>query len=302
MHVSLDWLESFHEILGRLGEVVPLRDIVSRYRSGKSTAGMVALTSDDAYASLLSAEAVLVRRQLPLTVFPVSGSLRSGTRFWWDRLDEAAARTPELRWREFQLECGLPESYRTGPLGKEGPARPLRQWILAGFAGRCPEQVDRSLENLEREIGPGSQQRSMNEQELTQFIGRTGADLGVHTASHPALPFLREDEVVREIQIGYSALASRFPNVLPYLAVPFGLWDARTHSLSTAAGMQAWFTLDGIALPRHFRPERGIPRVCVVRDQTPSRVALKISRLGTILSRIRRGTDGTFPTLPSATS
>ena len=209
---------------------------------------MVALTADDAYASWLDAEPLLQRHRAPLTMFAVASALTSGSPFWWDRLDHAAVRASEDRWRSFEDECGLPKAFRAGHSANSERTRPLRQWILADHAGRLPEQLDEPLQRLEQDTESRTKQRPMREDELAGFAARTGAGIGVHTRSHAALPFLADDEVIAEIQQGYAALAERFSNTRSYLAIPFGLFTPLTLELARRAGMTAMLTLAGSPL------------------------------------------------------
>ena len=104
----------------------------------------------------------------------------------------------------------------------------------------------------------------MTEPELEGFLARTGAQLAVHTVSHSALPFLSDAELVDEVGRCHEALGARFRDVLPYLAIPFGLFDARTLRLAAKAGMLMSLTLAGSPLDRPFDAEVGMPRLCVV--------------------------------------
>jgi peptidoglycan/xylan/chitin deacetylase (PgdA/CDA1 family) len=298
----LDQLKTLLAALQNLGELVRLEEIVTRYLAGRSTAGLVALTADDAYASWLDAEAFLIARQIPITFFAVADALTTGQRFWWDRVDDAARRVEYARWRHFEDECGLPLAYRQGQPAQEGLVRPMRQWILAEHAGRWPAAQDQALLKLEGELGHRTHQRSMTEPELRGFLSRTNAELAVHTVSHAALPFLPDHEVISEIRHGYDLLRGRFPNVLPYLAIPFGLFDERTLRLTADAGMMVSLTLAGRQLDRPFAAAQGMPRLCVVREHSPGKLTLKASVVAVLKNRLwdRRATP--YPVLPSPTT
>jgi peptidoglycan/xylan/chitin deacetylase (PgdA/CDA1 family) len=302
LHVPLRFLEVAVAVAQSVGTIVPLRELVTRHVGGRGAAGLVALTADDAYVSLLAAEPLLERSGVPLTVFAVSDALATGRRFWWDRLDDLFPRAPADRWRRFEEACGLPDAYRRGQPAAEGPVRPLRQWLLASHAGRWPPALEAPLGRLEEDLGERTAQRSMTEAELAGFVARTGAAVGVHTASHPVLPFLPDHEVLHEIASGHDALRARFADVLPYLAVPFGLFDARTLRLAAKAGMTVSLTLAGTPLHPPFAPELGMARICVVREYTAGVLALKLSGVAALADRLRGRKAGPYPDLPSPTS
>ncbi len=301
MHLSLTQLDATLEIAGHFAELVPLEDIVERHLEGRSTSGMVALTADDAYVSWLDAEPLLKRHQAPITMFAVASALTSGSAFWWDRLDHAVVCADEGRWRSFEDECGLPEAFRIGHSANSERTRPLRQWILSDQAGRWPQHLEDPLQRLEQETDSRTGQRPMRGDELAGFSSRVSAGIGVHTRSHAALPFLADDEVVAEIQQGYTELRERFSNARSYLAIPFGLFTPTTLELARRAGMTAMLTLAGSPLVARTSSPDTIPRLCLVREQSPGKTALKASRLGALLIRMRNR-EPEFPELPSATS
>jgi peptidoglycan/xylan/chitin deacetylase (PgdA/CDA1 family) len=302
MHVPLTMLEAIVDTIRGLGTIVPLRDLVRRHIAGKSTKGMLALTADDGYASWQAAEPFIRRHGIPLTIFAVSDALDTGRRFWWDRLEVSASRSHPDRWRRFEDECELPAAYREGQPANDGRVRPLRQWVLARHAGCWPKALEEPLTRLETELGPCTGQHAMTEAELARFLARTGAHVGVHTVSHAALPFLPDQEVVAEIRQGYQALRERFPDTLPYLAIPFGLFDARTLRLAADAGMKVSLTLPGCPLDQPFSAEVGMPRLCVMRKHTPGRLTLKASGVAWLLDRMRGETPSSYPVLPSPTT
>jgi hypothetical protein len=75
MHVPLSSFEATVAMAQGIGTVVPLREVVTRHVAGRSTAGLIALTADDAYASLLAAGPFLERSRVPFTVFAISDAL-----------------------------------------------------------------------------------------------------------------------------------------------------------------------------------------------------------------------------------
>ena len=302
LHVCPSLFEVMVATARSLGTVVPLADLVGRHRAGRSTEGLIALTADDAYVSLLALEPFLTREDVSLTVFVISGALARGPSFWWDRLDDVCTHAPADRWRRFEDHCGVPDRYRRGQPAHEGRLRPLRQWVLAEHAGRWPTALEPPLAQLEADLGRRTTQRAMTADELAGFAARAGVQIGVHTISHAVLPLLPDDEVIGEVAGCHRALRERFANVLPYLAAPFGLFDARTLTLAHEAGMDVSLTLAGTPLGGSYVRELGIPRLCMVQDYTPGMVALHITGVASVVNRIRGKVTTPYPPLPSATS
>lgn len=302
VHVSVVDFKALIAAAQRMGELVPLRDLVRRHMAGRNTAGLLAVTVDDAYASLLGEVAEFVADQgIPLTVFAVTEAAREGARYWWDRLDDLFPRVSKERWRAFEDACGLVDGYRHGQPARYGPLRPLRQWLLAAHAGRWPAALEPLLHGLEAETGTRTAQRSMTFEELARFAALPSVDVGVHTVSHPVLPLLTDAERTREISTGYLALRERFTNTVPVLAVPFGLFDRRTVAAAREAGMMASLTLAGTTLPRQPGQD-DLPRFCISRQDTATKLHVRLTGLRVRWRSWWGGLAPRYPALPSATT
>jgi len=302
VHVRVEQFESLLAAARDVGELVPLVDLVDRHIAGRSTAGLIAVTADDAYASLLLETAAFVRREaIPITVFAVTNAAATGATYWWDRIDDLFGRVPAERWRTFEDACRLPAEYRSGQPARFGPLRPLRQWLLAQHAGRWPQALEGPLQDLEVEARTRTQQRSMTFEELSRFAAMPTVDVGVHTVSHPVLPLLSDTELTREIETSHQILRERLPNVVPVLAIPFGLFDDRTVTLARRAGMRTSLTLAATTLARH-ESEEDLPRFCLMRDDKPTKLRLRLTGLLDPGRWSWRRAGPRYPALPSATT
>jgi peptidoglycan/xylan/chitin deacetylase (PgdA/CDA1 family) len=298
-HVPLTFFKNAVRIARHLGRIVPLEDLVRRHREGRSTSRLIAITFDDAYASLSGELARFIARDaVPVTVFVAAGAAARGAVFWWDRVDDAFGRAAPARWRAFEDACGLPEAYRTGQPAEYGPLRPLRQWILARHAGRWPADLEPALDELEADAGVRTRHRAMTFDELAALATLPSVSLGVHTVSHPVLPLLADDDLRREIADCHSTLRDRFGRVAPLLAVPFALYDRRTVEIARAAGMLSSFSLEGTTVTdRH--ESAVLPRICVTRRDTLPRLAFRMAGLRDAWTRLGRRQVPAYPDLPS---
>jgi peptidoglycan/xylan/chitin deacetylase (PgdA/CDA1 family) len=302
VHVPVEGFKSLLAAATRVGRLVPLRDLVRRHLAGRNTDGLISVTVDDAYASLLGEVADFVYREaIPVTVFAVSHAAALGSPYWWDRIDDVFPRVPIQRWRAFEDGSGLPAEYRNGQPAHYGPLRPFRQWLLAAHAGRWPPELEPLLRGLEEEAGTHTVQRSMTFEELARFAALPSVDVGVHTLSHPVLPLLPDVELHREIAASYEALRARFVNAVPILAVPFGLFDGRTLVAAREAGMTASLTLAGTTLKRR-RGRDELPRFCVSRDDSALKLQLRLAGVSDWVRRWREGAAPPYPELPSPTT
>jgi peptidoglycan/xylan/chitin deacetylase (PgdA/CDA1 family) len=301
-HVTYDAFKSAVYVARRLGTLVPLGDLVRRHADGRSTAGLLAMTFDDAYQGLAEdpVRDFISRQGIPITVFVVSGAAETGAVYWWDRVEDLFPLVPADRWRAFEDACGLPDEYRRGQPSGYGPLRPLRQWVLAAYRGRWPSRLEPVLAALEREAGHATKHRSLTFDELARLTEIPGIEIGVHTASHPVLPLLSDEEMRDEIAGCYDRLRERFANVVPVLTVPFGLYDERTIRASRAAGMIAALTLAEATLPAGT--SHALPRFCMMSGDTPASVAIRMLGLRDIVRRRLQPPAPIYPALPSATT
>jgi peptidoglycan/xylan/chitin deacetylase (PgdA/CDA1 family) len=298
-HVTLETFRNTLAATRAVSEIVPLSELLGRHEHGQPTAGLTAVTFDDAYASLPAAMGnLIVEESLPITLFVVTEASRSGVPFWWDRLDDVVRLVPHDRWRQFEDELGLPESYRTGQPLEYGPVRPLRQWLLREHVGRWPHTFEAPLGKLEAEVGSTTHQRPMTLDEVQEFSHNPMVDVAVHTASHAVLPLLPDEEALREVRDSFRTLRERIPKCLAVLAVPFGLYDHRTARLSRAAGMSTFLALRNRTLRK--APEgHGLPRICITAHEKSWKLRLRLVGAVEQLLPWRYPTGG-YPLLPSS--
>ena len=299
-HLPLAQVTGCLQLARRMGEIVPLKDLLRRHQQGRSTAGLISVTFDDAYASLgLEFKEFIEREAVHVTVFVVAGAAARGEAFWWDRVDDLFPAVDRRRWRAFEARCGLPEEYRRLQPREHGPLRPLRQWILTTSAGRCSPALDHLQSALEWETGTRTHHRAMTFEELDGLMATGLVDAGVHTMSHPVLPLVADAEVRSEITAAYQVVRDRFAAAVPILAVPYGLYDKRTLRIAAEAGMAASLTLDSCTVDRAL-PDGALPRFCATTADRPWRIGLRLMEPRALFGGFRHTQPVRYPDLPSA--
>jgi len=300
VHHTVAELEAAVEVARDLGRIVPLSEFVRIHQTGKSTAGLFAITFDDAYLSLQAAAAFLQREQIPVTVFAVSDALDAGRAFWWDRLRAVLERLTPRDTTALSDRWAIPAWFRNQWSGPDfPPAWELRQWVVARYAGRWPAELEETLRELERPADLAITDRSMTWSELSDFAGTGPVEIGVHTRSHAALPLLPIAQQRQEIAGCYEALRDHFHTTSPILAAPFGFFNGDTIAATRASGLQACLGL-GDRTMRYGGSMGALPRFCMMHPQ--SRVRLG-PRLSGVFDRIRawRGKgDAEIPVVPSS--
>ncbi len=301
LHVARNQFVATLALLKEAYSIVHVDEIVRRHRDGRDTRGLLAITFDDAYATVLAVQDVLEQEHIPITIFPVGDAVVAGSRFWWDRIDELFPHLQQERWGRFEAVCGVPEEYYRGQPVSFGPLRPLRQWILANFQGRWPESLAPYLEELESEAGRSTTQRSMTLGEIEQLAGRVPVQVGVHTLSHPVLPLLPDAEVRHEIAECFDLITERCTNAVPILAVPYGLADERTVRLAGTVGMISSLSLRGRLLRTGTAPE-WLPRFCLSNGIPTWKLKLRLAGAIGGMAAPWSGETTEYPDLPSATA
>jgi peptidoglycan/xylan/chitin deacetylase (PgdA/CDA1 family) len=292
MHAPVEELVAAIELVRRVATIVPLRELLDRHRAGRSTRGLVAFTFDDGYAALPALlDSYLREASVPITVFITTAATNRAARFWWDRIDDCFPRVSAERWRAFERVVGVPDAYRVGQPAEYGPLRPLRQWIMAQYQGRWPEQFEAPLAELED--GTTTGQRAMSWDEIVAFGASGLVEYGVHTITHPVLPLLSEADLIAEVATAYRELREHVPSALPVLAIPFGLYDARTLTLARRAGMQTSLTLDNRTM-RGIATDAAPPRLSMRSGLKPWKLLLRLC--------LPRPVPRSYPALPSATT
>ena len=286
------------QAVGRVARIVPLAELVETHSRGLPTGGAVAITFDDAYASLLKADGFIRTARIPVTVFVTNHAARTGGQFWWDRIDDLFPLVSADRWAQFENEVGLPESYRRNQPREFGPLRPLRQWILAEHLGRSSEPLDAALRRLETETGKPTVHRSMSFDELEQFGKNSLVDFGVHTLTHPVLPLLSPDQFQAEVGGSWEQLNARLPRVLPCLAIPFGLFDERTARLARDAGMASCLSLAERTWGGYPATE-ALPRFALTNREAAWKLVLRVTGIAERLFSKRMAGGAGYPDLPS---
>jgi hypothetical protein len=289
MHLTLGAFRRSMEVVRASADIVPLMELLGRWGEGQSTRGLVAITFDDAYASLLeTADHWYSPHPFPIAIFVVSNASASGEPFWWDRLEALAnLLTPEERV-SLEAACGLPPQSRGRLDPIHGPLRGMRQRILGHHVGRAPLPFTDELSRVEAHYRSRTTQRPMRLEESQRMAQLGPVTFGVHTVNHAVLPLLPRAEAEHEIREGWAALQRcRLPSIIPVLAVPFGLLDDSLPSLSADAGMSACLALDDRTLPRLdgslARPPAS--RIAMVERTTSLRLGYRLSGVRDTLRR-----------------
>jgi peptidoglycan/xylan/chitin deacetylase (PgdA/CDA1 family) len=218
--------------------VVPLRELVARMHAGNTLHRTAAITFDDAYRGVFDyACPVLDDFRLPATVFVITDAPAAGEPFWWDH--PAAVR-----------QAGGPASQR---------------WLedLRGDGRLILQDLGvTALISMPRMTRPA-------DWDTIRGAVHAGLDLGVHSATHRALPRLSDDELRAEMVGSRGTLARRTGVTAELFAYPYGLWDERVRNAAQTAGYMSALSLNPRLVARDADPWT-LPRVNIPARITDS--------------------------------
>ncbi len=236
-----------------------LEDVESGTLPGRHA---ICISFDDGYRdNRTRALPILDDLGLLATLFLATAFVEGGRRFWWDRLDDALARTGGA----------LP---RTGAgVGPPAGADAYR-WAKAA----PPHARDRWLDSLgPAEVSDGSDGFPLSPDEVREVSRRLR--IGGHGHEHASLGLLAEDRAESDIAECVAALARLGAMSAPLFAYPFG----GPEDVSTAAvevvrrrGFLAAFTTSPGVVRRGADPMR-LPRIWV-HDESAASLAGRLVR------------------------
>lgn len=240
--VELASFESQMEYLARECKVLPLSEVLDRIERDRTLPERtVCLTFDDGFRSVASlASPILARRQLPATVFLVTGTVGSPRPAWADRVLHALSHTGL---------ASIPFDGGEWPLGSPGERarsiRGIREILKAQDEDRREADVTEIMRAAdEPELPSDSELMPLSWEEVDHLHRQGGWEFGSHTHSHTILARCRPERQLEELRRSRDILLERigratlfaYPNGAP------GDFDAVTRDLLARCGYRCALT------------------------------------------------------------
>jgi peptidoglycan/xylan/chitin deacetylase (PgdA/CDA1 family) len=243
MFVHPETLELHLEYLQRRLDIVPLSSLAQRADSGVRDAASrprCALTFDDGWHDFYQhAYPILLRRQVPATVFLPTDFIGTDRWFWTDRLGVLLRHLPPSDVLGIHAQTGNRVVATILALRGDFEAR-LERAIDTLKPFRL-DAINETLEELDELAGKSSMplgRAFLSWREAEEMFSSGLITFGSHTASHPILTTLTEREVERELSTSRDALLARRvvePGFLPF-CFPNGTFSSRVSELVRGAG------------------------------------------------------------------
>lgn len=287
MYVLEDVFEKQMRFLQDRFDVVPLADLLARWRTGTwdHRARYCAITFDDGWLdNYANAYPILRRYGMPATIFLPTAFIGTQTRFWWDELTWSLR-----RWWSIPQGKSAAEDLRRlqaqypwmAQLEGESTGERVDR-IVEKFKGVSEQEIGEWLEAVRRALGlTASEQRALvNWQEVAEMSG-AGISFGSHSSTHRILTHLSSAEMRRELRDSLESLRQRPIHSIPVFCYPNGDYSRKVVEEVQRAGYEA-------AVSGRIGLERGVPtdlwglkRIGVHNDvtRTPGLFALRMSGL-----------------------
>jgi peptidoglycan/xylan/chitin deacetylase (PgdA/CDA1 family) len=252
------------EVLHAYGEPIRLDHLPHALERRAPAREAVCVTLDDGYADNLYVAAPLLQRyDVPATVFVVSGQHAMNREFWWDEVGRLMLHSRPLPATPLPPELGLPEDTASA-------LQPDRTALFEAIHDRLYDlptsERDAHLECLRGWLGVPLAVRSthatLSPNEILRLTEGGLIEIGAHTATHPRLDRLTEEEQSTEIRESKRHLEAVLDREVTSFAYPHGRFTPRTPALVAETGFARACTVVPGAVWRESDPWR-LPRLLV---------------------------------------
>jgi peptidoglycan/xylan/chitin deacetylase (PgdA/CDA1 family) len=244
--VSPDHFAGQLDALCQMANVVDLDTVRRGLHSGNLPRRAVAVTFDDGYQdNLTTALPLLAARNIPATVFVVSGAL--GQEFWWDRLARLIFETAVLP-HTLNLQIGseylnwsvMDDQYITWRQQNLSPRRHLFQQLYELLMHWWEERplILAQLQTWAENTGTISDvtSRALTPDELRILANHHQIAIGAHTVTHPPLTKLSLTTQQEEIRSCKTSLEVLLEQPVSFFSYPHGDSLPATQHLVQKAG------------------------------------------------------------------
>ena len=285
---SAEFLDSALTWLTRSGwEFVPLEEGLRRAADESHPKRFIVLTFDDGYRdTLTTALPILDRHGAPFTVYVPTGAVTRTLDAWWLALREV------IRERQSITLDAMGETLDCGTLtGKVKALSRVTTWLHRDL--RRTHELSALFKEAGISIPAINDRYFLGEKELRRLACHPLASIQAHTTNHPALAFLDEDSVRREMSDNRAWLENLLQTSVNHFAYPYGHERAcgrREADIAAAAGFSSAVTTRPAPVAEGGNATRYLlPRVWVGATTSIARLDAGVSG---VEQRLRKAVGG----------
>lgn len=256
------------QVLRKLGNVIPLKELVERIYSKSFKKNCIAITFDDGYIdNFTTAKPLLEKYKLPATFFIASGYLGKAKEFWWDELEHLVLFTEQLpsvvaiTLNGVPIEVTLDEEAELNEVLRQ-KHKTWKAFVQEPVSKRCrlylelwqqlralpKEELEHELQKIRHWAGVERPVRtdsiSMALEQLQELEQHPLFDVGAHTVTHPALALHSPEYQQQELLLNKSFLEQALDKQVELLAYPYGSYNGYSMAEAYKAGFRAAFTTE----------------------------------------------------------
>ncbi len=228
----------------------------------------VALTLDDGYRdNLVHALPVFRKHGCPFTVY-VAPAITDGTcEIWWKALEEAIARTDELKVSLGGLKLTVPCATES----EKWAAWHQLYWPVRNMEQHQQRQWMRDFAEAQGiDLGALCRDLAMDWDEVRQIAADPLCSIGAHTINHFAVKALSAEECLAEMQHSAARIEQELGVRPTHFAYPYGDENSagpRDFNIARQAGFTtAVTTRKGLLYPQHRDHLTGLPRLSLAGE------------------------------------
>jgi peptidoglycan/xylan/chitin deacetylase (PgdA/CDA1 family) len=233
------------EYLTQHYRLLPLSEIADCLATGRTLPhGSAALTVDDGYRDFYEiAYPLLLKYRVPATLYVATDFVDNRAWLWTDKLRYLTARTPAnevvamLKGRTLRLAL----TDQLSRLKAAGKINGILKTLPNEHKEEAIKRIAASLDVLLPALPP-REFSAVNWQQAREMDAE-GIEIGSHTATHPILPNVLDDEMLRhELAASKIRLEEMLGRRVPLFCYPNGRNDARVQRATATAGYRCAVT------------------------------------------------------------
>lgn len=272
INVSPAMFEQQLQVLKKMGNVVPLQQLVNEINAGKLHKNRIAITFDDGYIDNFTvAKPFLEKYCLPATFFISSGNIGTEKEYWWDELEHLILFTQHLPpffslqiretivETELKTEVFLDEELRQKhgcwkACTEEPPTIRAKLFYKLWQTLRPLPAIEQQqyLQNIQTWINKPKlarpEYRTMSIAELKELATDDLFTIGAHTVTHPALADHSAQFQKKELLENRYFLSEITGREINLLAYPYGNYNEQTLTIAPETGFNAAFTTEEMSI------------------------------------------------------
>jgi len=227
---------------------------------------------------------LLEKYNLPATFFIASNYIGTGSKFWWDELEHiilGSSRLPaylKVNINDQEYEFELLDIELTP---EQNEKQKQWEWPEPSPNDRCRLYLDiwekllpldcalirNAMNQIKRWAGyvaiPNTQEVPMQPHQLRMMLSNSLFEAGVHTNTHPALPFHSKEYQQNEVRTCKTYLQTNYQKTVNAIAYPYGRYDEKTIEAIKEENIKAGFTTNNTIIYNRTDPYKlGRAQVC----------------------------------------